>query len=209
MMPACSHTGTPRIPFDGFLHFTSSTTSGSACLIRFRTRSSVFPRQSLRALIRASISRDEGPAPFADLLFLLVVLAFFKIVLAAFAAPLQTPGSGFFVTVVTAARNEMSARQTDTIHGKEPQLTAALFLSYGKQRRIIATWAPYRPCPRFGRAPRCYRGPSHGAFQIGMREDAGHIRFRSRRMPEHMRLPRPCSQPAEERCRFRHRDQRT
>ena len=28
MMPACSHTGTPSIAFDGFLHFTSSTTSG-------------------------------------------------------------------------------------------------------------------------------------------------------------------------------------
>ena len=30
MIPSCDHTGTPRIEFDGFLHFTSSTTSGSA-----------------------------------------------------------------------------------------------------------------------------------------------------------------------------------
>src|ERR1700704_2757991 len=34
IMPACDHTGTPDIEFDGFLHFTSSTTSGSACLMR-------------------------------------------------------------------------------------------------------------------------------------------------------------------------------
>jgi len=31
MIPACDHTGTPNIEFDGFLHFLSSTTSGSAC----------------------------------------------------------------------------------------------------------------------------------------------------------------------------------
>src|SRR2546430_10214001 len=40
MMPACSHTGPP-------LHFHSSTTSGSACLMRIRTRASVSPRQPL------------------------------------------------------------------------------------------------------------------------------------------------------------------
>src|SRR6266550_4004337 len=63
MMPACSHTGTPRIEFDGFFHFTSSTTSGSACLMRARTRASVSPRQSLSSLILASISREgESPA---------------------------------------------------------------------------------------------------------------------------------------------------
>src|SRR5262245_52536459 len=62
MIPSCSHTGTPRIEFDGFLHFTSSTTSGSASLMSFRTRASVSPRQSLSALILASISR-EGEAP--------------------------------------------------------------------------------------------------------------------------------------------------
>src|SRR6266516_1451938 len=37
MIPACDHTGTP-------LHFHSSTTSGSACLMRIRSR----PRVSLR-----------------------------------------------------------------------------------------------------------------------------------------------------------------
>src|SRR3954453_22939729 len=47
MMPSCDHAGTPRIPFDGFRHFTSSTASGSACLISVRTCSSVSLRQSL------------------------------------------------------------------------------------------------------------------------------------------------------------------
>src|SRR5262249_29505953 len=55
IIPACDHTGTPDIAFDGFLHFTSSITSGSACLMRSRTRASVSPRQSVRALILASI----------------------------------------------------------------------------------------------------------------------------------------------------------
>ena len=40
IIPACDHTGTP-------LHFHSSTTSGSACLMRIRTRASV---SALRAL---------------------------------------------------------------------------------------------------------------------------------------------------------------
>src|SRR4249920_696423 len=56
MIPACDHTGTPR-------HFHSSTTSGSACLMRLRTRASVSPRQSPSSLIRASICR-EGEFPF-------------------------------------------------------------------------------------------------------------------------------------------------
>ena len=56
MIPACSHTGTPNIAFDGFLHFTSSTISGSASLMRLRTRASVSPRQSASAAILASIS---------------------------------------------------------------------------------------------------------------------------------------------------------
>src|SRR5437762_11793320 len=68
IIPACDHTGTPR-------HFHSSTTSGSACLMRIRSRASVAPRQSLSSLILASISR-EGASPafpsfeplFADVL---------------------------------------------------------------------------------------------------------------------------------------------
>src|ERR1700736_1283216 len=55
IIPACDHTGTP-------LHFHSSTTSGSACLMRIRTRASVSPRQSLSSLILASISW-EGASP--------------------------------------------------------------------------------------------------------------------------------------------------
>src|SRR5262245_48240461 len=55
MIPACDHTGTP-------LHFHSSATSGSTCLMRVRTRASISPRQSLSSLILASISR-EGECP--------------------------------------------------------------------------------------------------------------------------------------------------
>src|SRR6185295_2302595 len=55
MIPACDHTGTP-------LHFHSSTTSGSACLMRIRIRASISPRQSPSSLILASISW-EGESP--------------------------------------------------------------------------------------------------------------------------------------------------
>src|SRR5205809_2922500 len=76
MIPACDHTGTP-------LHFHSSTTSGSACLMRIRTRASVSPRQSPSSLILASISREgeSPPCPSFEPLFLffMVVVAFFMI----------------------------------------------------------------------------------------------------------------------------------
>src|SRR5205807_2193956 len=79
IIPACDHTGTP-------LHFHSSTTSGSACLMRIRTRASVSPRQSLSALILASISREGESPPFptfeALFIFFMVVVAFFMVVLA-------------------------------------------------------------------------------------------------------------------------------
>src|SRR6476620_791396 len=69
MIPACSHTGTP-------LHFHSSTTSGTACLISSRTRASVSPRQSASSLIRASINCEGDAPPFASsgalLLFFMV-----------------------------------------------------------------------------------------------------------------------------------------
>src|SRR4051812_40780262 len=58
-IPLCDHTGTP-------LHFHSSTTSGTACLMILRIRASTPPRQSpsfdsLSSLIRPSISREgEG-----------------------------------------------------------------------------------------------------------------------------------------------------
>src|SRR5207248_7975118 len=64
MIPACDHTGTPAIEFDGFLHFNSSTTSGSACLMSIRIRASVSPRQSLSSLILASIRREGESPPF-------------------------------------------------------------------------------------------------------------------------------------------------
>src|SRR5262245_34605076 len=83
MIPACSHTGTPRIAFDGFFHFTSSTTSASASLMRRRTRASASPRQSPRSLILASINREGEASPFpafGALLFLIVVVAFVMVV---------------------------------------------------------------------------------------------------------------------------------
>src|SRR5271163_2097402 len=76
MIPACDHTGTPR-------HFHSSTTSGSACLMRLRTQASVSPRQSLSSLILESISRDgeSPPCPSFEplVLFFMVVIAFFMV----------------------------------------------------------------------------------------------------------------------------------
>jgi hypothetical protein len=84
MMPSCSHTGTPSIEFDGFLHFTSSTTSGSASLMRLLTLASVSPRQSPSAAIRASINREGESLPFPSfdllLLFFTEVVAFFMVV---------------------------------------------------------------------------------------------------------------------------------
>src|SRR5690348_5834482 len=73
MMPACSHTGTPR-------HFHSSTTSGSACLMRVRIRASVSLRQSFSSLILASISREGASPPFASFapLFLIAVAFFME-----------------------------------------------------------------------------------------------------------------------------------
>src|SRR4249920_2266174 len=75
IMPACDHTGTPRIPFDGFRHFTSSTTSGSACLMSVRTRASVSPRQSSSSVIFASINVDPDPG-FCGALFVMTSLLF-------------------------------------------------------------------------------------------------------------------------------------
>ena len=46
-IPACDHTGT--------LHFHSSTTSGSACLINVRSWESISPRQSPSSWILSSI----------------------------------------------------------------------------------------------------------------------------------------------------------
>src|SRR5262245_12755302 len=54
-IPLCDQTGTPTIPFDGFLHFRSSMISGSACLISARIRESMSPRQSPGSLIVTSL----------------------------------------------------------------------------------------------------------------------------------------------------------
>src|SRR4030095_6525448 len=62
--PSWDHTGTP-------LHFHSSTTSGSACLINVRSRESTLPRQSPRSSIFSSIIRD-GDGSFRDPLFFMV-----------------------------------------------------------------------------------------------------------------------------------------
>src|ERR1700674_2512290 len=53
------------------LHFQSSTTSGSACLMRARTWESVLPLQSSSSLILASISR-EGDSPLVVALFFIL-----------------------------------------------------------------------------------------------------------------------------------------
>src|SRR5262245_4676909 len=78
MIPACDHTGTP-------LHFHSSTTSGSARLMRIRTRASVSPRQSPSSLILASISREAEFSPFPSFepfLSFMNFVAFFIVVVA-------------------------------------------------------------------------------------------------------------------------------
>src|ERR1700694_1569177 len=65
MIPSRDQTGTP-------LHFHSSTTSGSACLMSARTWASVLPLQSSSSLILASISR-EGDSPLVVALFFIVL----------------------------------------------------------------------------------------------------------------------------------------
>src|SRR5262245_50419164 len=91
IIPVCDQTGTP-------LHFHSSTTSGSACSMRTRTRASIFPRQSLSSLILASISREgeSPPLPFFEPLFLffMVVVALFMVVVFARHSPHPTERSG-------------------------------------------------------------------------------------------------------------------
>src|SRR5262245_52223606 len=63
MMPPCDQTGTPGLV--GFTHFHSSTTSGSASLMRLRMRLSVFPRQSPRSAIRCEMRSGAGLSFFA------------------------------------------------------------------------------------------------------------------------------------------------
>src|SRR3569623_1955082 len=58
MNPSRDHTGAPNIEFDGFLHITSSTTSGSASLMSSRILLKVAPRQSPRSAMLLSISAD-------------------------------------------------------------------------------------------------------------------------------------------------------
>src|SRR6478672_8644009 len=62
IIPSWYHVGTPR-------HFHSSTTSGSACLMSFRIRASVSPRQSESSLILASIFFAASLMPRLPLAF--------------------------------------------------------------------------------------------------------------------------------------------
>src|SRR2546427_2503786 len=62
--PLCDHTGVP-------LHFHSSATSGSASLIRARSRESISPLQPPRSSILASISSDGDSALFDRFFFML------------------------------------------------------------------------------------------------------------------------------------------
>src|SRR6266508_171551 len=68
MIPSGDHTGVP-------LHFHSSTTSGSASLMRVRSRESVSPRQSPSSLILASINSDGDPG-FSGALFFTTSLSY-------------------------------------------------------------------------------------------------------------------------------------
>src|SRR5258706_6761190 len=100
IIPACDHTGTPDIEFDGFLHFNSSTTSGSACLMSIRIRASVLPRQSVSFLILASINSEGESPPFPSfeplLLFIMVVVSFFMVVFGGLLCDLRRlPGRPF------------------------------------------------------------------------------------------------------------------
>src|SRR5436305_14412022 len=70
--PSCDQTGVP--------HFHSSTTPGSASLIRARSRESISPLQSSSSSILASISSDGDSALFDGLFFMLLAspcVAFF------------------------------------------------------------------------------------------------------------------------------------
>src|SRR6266571_7661210 len=62
--PLCDQTGVP-------LHFHSSATSGSASLIRVRSRESISPLQSPRSSIFAFISSDGDSTLFDRLFFML------------------------------------------------------------------------------------------------------------------------------------------
>ena len=78
-----------------FLHFHSSTTSGSACLIRARIQDSVSPRQSPKSLIFASISRD-GDSPLGwPIFFKLLEILQWVLCLATKITPLSV-GEFFF-----------------------------------------------------------------------------------------------------------------
>src|SRR5688572_16193429 len=102
MMPSCSHTGTPS-GFDGFLHFTSSTTLGSAALMRLRSRASVSPRQSPSAAILSSIRREGEATPFV---FFAPLFALFMVV------SLSFWGDGHAQYCTTAPRSGNEARQS-------------------------------------------------------------------------------------------------
>src|SRR5262245_40154947 len=73
IIPWCDHTGTPA-GLEGFFHFTSSTISGSACLINTRSRESISSCQSPSFLILASINRD-GDSLFREVLLFLFFIA--------------------------------------------------------------------------------------------------------------------------------------
>src|SRR5207244_7634408 len=64
----------------------STTTSGSASLMRIRIRASVSPRQSLSSLILASIRREGESPPLPSFeplfVFFIVVVAFFMLIVA-------------------------------------------------------------------------------------------------------------------------------
>ena len=114
MIPPCDHTGMPRIEFDGFRHLTSSTTSGSACSIRTRIRSSISTRQSFESFLRAPLDSAGNAVPVR---FLELRLLDFMLILNYVGQLLATAQSHFDSwqqTCVQLSRLRLRRLQSDT-----------------------------------------------------------------------------------------------
>src|SRR5205085_658914 len=112
MIPSCDQTGTPDIEFDGFLHFTSSITSGSACLMRVRIRASIFPRQSSSCLIGASIKSESDffSFPCFEPVFVVFIVVSLYSQLLKLSAHMRSPGNWLacFTQAATCASSSWS-----------------------------------------------------------------------------------------------------
>ena len=93
-IPLCDQTGTPTIPFDGFLHFRSSIISGSASKISARMLARVWSRQSPKSRVGWSMRREAESLAFGgDLDLLAALLGMFERDVPAVGGPITpTPG---------------------------------------------------------------------------------------------------------------------